>query len=238
MKTPSASEQKKFWDEWVGQSFSCQDNPVKNRRGVYVLKEVFKYNQKNLKILDVGCGSGWLARELSKYGDVTATDLSSKAIKELKTSFSDIKWIAGDFLSVELPEANYHIVTCLETISHVPDQKAFAHRISIVTRSGGLLLLTTQNEYVWSRTSWLKPPGEGQIRNWPSRRRLKELFEPYFSVDKILTCAPGGDRGVLRLINNRMSNAIGRRILGRNLWIQFRERIGTGCSLFLKGKRL
>jgi len=70
------------------------------------------------------------------------------------------------------------IVTCLETILHVADQNAFAHRMSQVTRSGDLLLLTTHNEYVRSRTNSLMPPGEGQIRNWPFRKRLQELFWP------------------------------------------------------------
>ena len=243
MKAPTLSEQEQFWDDWVYRSFKWQQNPDNKQRAAYILKEVVtycKYSHKNIKILDVGCGSGWLSRELLKYGDVTATDLSPEAIKQLEGRFSDIKWIAGDFLSVELPETDYHIVTCLETIAHVPDQKAFAHRISQVTQSGGLLLLTTQNEYVWSHSSRLGPPGEGEIRNWPSRTRLKELFGPYFSIDKILTCAPAGDKGVLRLLNNRISRAIERRLpqFGQNLWIKLREKIGTGCSLFLKGIRL
>ena len=133
-------------------------NPLLGRKIQTIKGEVHTYSmkllnidQKKLKILDVGCGSGWLARELKKYGEVTATDLSSKAIQELENRFSDIEWIAGDFLTIELPEGGYDIVTCLETIAHVPDQKAFAKRISKVTRTGGLLLLTTQNEYVWSR---------------------------------------------------------------------------------------
>ena len=129
MKVPSASDQVEFWDDWVCRSFAWQENPDNNRRGAYVLQEVIKFNKKNIKILDVGCGSGWLARELSKYGEVTATDLSSEGIKQLEARFSDIKWVAGDFLAVELPETDYHIVTCLETIAHVPDQKEFAHRI-------------------------------------------------------------------------------------------------------------
>lgn len=124
MKVPSISEQENFWDDWVCRSLAWQENPDNNRRGAYVIQEVIKYNQKNLKILDVGCGNGWLARELSKYGDVTATDLSAEAIKELSARFSDIKWITGDFISAKLPETDYDIVTCLETIAHVPDQNA------------------------------------------------------------------------------------------------------------------
>lgn len=71
----SPAEQQKFWDEWVCRSFDWENNPDNARRGAYVLNEVIRYRRQNLKILDVGCGSGWLARELTKYGEVTATDL-------------------------------------------------------------------------------------------------------------------------------------------------------------------
>jgi len=46
-------------------------------------------------------------------------------------------------------------------------------------------VLTTQNEYVWRNTSWLKPPKTGQLRNWPSRERLIKLFSPWFSIHGI-----------------------------------------------------
>jgi 2-polyprenyl-3-methyl-5-hydroxy-6-metoxy-1,4-benzoquinol methylase len=155
-----------------------------------------------LKILDVGCGSGWLSLELNKYGEVTETDFSQKSIEKLKSEHPDVNWVAGDFLSIDLPENYYDIVTCLETIAHVPNQMAFAEKMAKVTRPGGILLLTTQNEYVWSRTSSLKPPGEGQIRNWPTRSKLIELFEVNFSILKLFTCAPGGDCGLPWVLNN------------------------------------
>jgi len=86
--------------------------------------------QPNLKILDVGCGSGWLSIKLEKYGTVTGVDLSPLAIHQLQTTHPSIRWIAGDLLSIELPEDAYDIVTCLETIAHVRDQDAFAQRIA------------------------------------------------------------------------------------------------------------
>jgi 2-polyprenyl-3-methyl-5-hydroxy-6-metoxy-1,4-benzoquinol methylase len=228
--------QKQFWDHWVGQSFEFEKNPDNARRKIYVLNEV-KKQESNLKILDIGCGSGWLSRELAKYGEVTATDLASKAMELLQGRFPGIQWIGGDFLSIELPANHYHLVTCLETIAHVPDQKAFAERIAQVTRPGGTLLLTTQNETIWNRTSWLKPPGEGQIRNWPTKNRLKELFEPHFTIEKIVTCAPGGDKGWPRLFNNKVATKFGRTLFGQERWVRLLEKWGLGRSLFLVGKR-
>lgn len=195
------------------------------------MAEVAKRGKSDPKILDVGCGSGWLARELKQYGQVTATDLSQKVINDLQRKEPGIEWI-GDFLSVTLPENYYDIVICLETIAHVPDQEAFVQHMARVIQPGGTVLLTSQNEYVWLRTSSLQPPEEGQIRNWPSRDRLRELFTPYFSIEKIVTCAPGGDRGLPRLINNRVSNALGSRFFGQTKWVELCESWGWGVVFF------
>lgn len=237
MDAPGEIKQKEFWNDWVNRSFAWENNRDNVRRGLYVMSEVAKRAKPGLKILDVGCGSGWLSRELAQYGSVTATDLSARAIESLKQKHPSITWIGGDFISIDLPDDHFDIVTCLETIAHVPDQMKFARRIAKVIRRGGTLLLTTQNEYIWKRTSTLKPPKEGQIRNWPSRDRLRELFSHEFALGEIVTCAPGGDRGVPRLVNNRISRALGKRLFGELKWIHMRESWGFGCSLFMIGTR-
>jgi 2-polyprenyl-3-methyl-5-hydroxy-6-metoxy-1,4-benzoquinol methylase len=236
MSDYSMEKQSQFWNSWVSRSFDRQD-PNNVRRGLYVLREVSAHSTPGCNILDVGCGNGWMSRRLTAFGQVTATDLSAEVIHLLRTKHPDIKWIDGDFVTLSLPRNHFDIVTCLETIAHVPDQEAFVRAIAQVTRPGGLLLLTTQNEYVWSRTSWLQPPGEGQIRKWPSRERLGSLFEPWFTIEALLTCAPQGDRGLPRLVNNRLSTALGRNVLGDERWTRWRERMGFGCSLFVKARR-
>lgn len=164
--------------------------------------------RKDLNILDIGCGSGWLSVELARFGKVTAVDLAIEKIHQLQKKHPHIEWIGGDFLSLDIRQNHYHLVISLETIAHVSDQEAFALRIAEVMHPKGKFLLTTQNEYVWSRTKSLRPPGKGQIRNWPSRQKLIGLFEPYFKINNILTCAPGGDRGLPGLFNSRIISAI------------------------------
>jgi SAM-dependent methyltransferase len=237
MEVPTENKSKDFWNDWVQRSFEWESNPDNQRRGYYILKEVTKNRRSKLKILDIGCGSGWLSLELQKYGEVTGIDLSQKAIDDLKLKHTAIKWIAGDFCSLELPNSYFDIVTCLETIAHVPEQMAFAVKIANIMQDDGLLLLTTQNEYIWSRTSWLQPPGEGQIRNWPSRKQLMTLFNSNFTIKKINTCAPGGDQGLPRLFTNRISMRLGSWIFGSRNWIQMLEFMGFGRSLFLVANR-
>jgi len=62
----------------------------------YLLKKHIKdYKFKNA--LDVGCGSGIISKELSKYGTVTGIDLNEKAIE-----FCKKENINGDFIVSDL----------------------------------------------------------------------------------------------------------------------------------------
>jgi SAM-dependent methyltransferase len=236
---PDAHQQEQYWNEWVERSLVWQTDPDNLRRATYVLLELGRWHRdRTTAILDVGCGSGWLSVAMSRFGRVTGLDFSPRGTERLRQEQPDIEWLAGDLIAAPLPAAHYDVVTCLETIAHVPDQEAFAAALARVTRPGGLLVLTTQNEYIWRRTSWLKPPREGQIRNWPSRQRLFELFTPHFRIERLFTCAPGGDRGLPRAVNSRLSRALGTRVFGQERWTTLLERAGFGRSLVLVATRI
>ncbi|PND50846.1 MULTISPECIES: bifunctional 2-polyprenyl-6-hydroxyphenol methylase/3-demethylubiquinol 3-O-methyltransferase UbiG [Rhodococcus] len=234
MTQPPMDAQVRFWTEWVEDSAPRENNPGNERRGKYVLEAVRSVARPNMRILDIGCGTGWLSLQLAEFGTVTALDLPSKTIDRLKTTQPEITWISGDFLTTALPQG-FDVVVSVETIAHVPDQEKFVRKIAALLVPGGTVVLTTQNPPIWNRTRALRPPGPGQIRNWPSRARLQELFTPYFDLQPLRTCAPNGDRGPLRLLHNRISRAVGTRLFGRERWIRWRERAGLGCSLVLVG---
>ena len=51
----------------------------------YLIKKYIKYYSKNKKVLDMGTGSGILAREALRYTkDVTASDINKECLKNLK----------------------------------------------------------------------------------------------------------------------------------------------------------
>lgn len=233
----SIAQQEVYWNDWVTRSRSWEANPDNARRAHHVLRTVNSHARPGAKLLEVGCGTGWMALKLARAYRVTATDLASDAMTDLRRNQPHVEWIAGDFLQIALPDAVFDVVVCMETLSHVPDQEGVAARIAAVTVPGGVLILTTQNGTIWRYDSRLQPPRPGQVRNWQTRERLRQLFAPYFSLEPIRTCAPGGDRGPLRLVHNRLVHRAANAIVGEAAWASVRERIGIGLSLVLVGVR-
>ena len=104
-------------------------------------------------ILEVGCGNGWLSEKLANMGAITGVDIADEAIKEAQQRVPSGTFIAGDILSLNLPNDSFDVIVSLETFSHVVDQPLFVHKLAGLLRSDGWLVLTTQNRNVYSKRS-------------------------------------------------------------------------------------
>ena len=62
---------------------------------------------KNPQILELGCGLGYLANQLSCIGNVTGIDLSDKAIELAKTRYPHVSFFAGDFLEMAIEKNKF-----------------------------------------------------------------------------------------------------------------------------------
>jgi 2-polyprenyl-3-methyl-5-hydroxy-6-metoxy-1,4-benzoquinol methylase len=73
----SAAFYDQFWDQYgEGPPDSCE-----RVRLDYVLRSLARVAGRPRRILDFGCGRGWMAPFLAQFGDVTAVDFSSKGIE-------------------------------------------------------------------------------------------------------------------------------------------------------------
>jgi hypothetical protein len=95
----------------------------------------------------------------------------------------------------------------------------------------------TQNGFVWHRSSALNSVGEGQIRNWPSLRDLRTMLRASgFSVIRVSSIQPAGDRGVLRVLNSRALRG-GFKLLGLGArWRSALERARLGRDLVIEAR--
>lgn len=98
--------------------------------------------KKNLKILDVGCGTGGLTKFLFRYGDVLGLEINPVAIK--LASRRGLKIIQGDAQKLPFPDKNFDLVTMLDVLYHqnVLDEKEAIDEVWRVLKKGGYLLIT------------------------------------------------------------------------------------------------
>jgi len=138
------------------------------RRSKYVeldFGEIFKIIKKqidaifpslgpNIKILEVGCGPGYMSLELSRAGyDVVGIDISEKCIdvakhfasldptKKDRAHESRLNYICGDFFSHnELHADSFDAIVFVGALHHFPDQESTLHRAKSLLREGGILI--------------------------------------------------------------------------------------------------
>jgi SAM-dependent methyltransferase len=235
---PSEADQAQFWDNW-NEKWRVQDLDGFMQRQLDIALHWVRGLGPNASVLELGCGTGWLVRELhSRIGSrVTGIDLSPAAIEVAKQHCPSGRFFSGDFGS-ESVNGRYDAVVSADVIAHVPDQQKFADRVAQLLRPGGLFILMTQNPFVWNRSSRLSKKDDRQIRNWPPLGRIRGLLDNQFSVIHVSSIVPGGDQGVLKLVNSRLVAGSLRKLLGKQRATALYEDWLVGRELIVVGKRV
>lgn len=98
-----------------------------------------------LRVLDIGCGTGRLARMLREAGaaEVVGLDYSAEAVAraEAETADADIRYVCADVFAYR-PEARFDAVTTLGTMEHMDDPAAFLRRIAGFVEAEGRIVVT------------------------------------------------------------------------------------------------
>ncbi len=115
----------------------------------------------SIRVLEVGCGPGYLTLELARNGfHVVGLDLSAKCIEVAQTYAATDPWknergpisyIVDDYLSsTALKEDSFDAIVFSGALHHFPDTFAALERTKLLLRQGGLILV---NEPVRDRAT-------------------------------------------------------------------------------------
>lgn len=91
--------------------------------------------------LDVGCGEGWLVRELRQVvGHVVGIDRDEVSIAAAGESGKPegVEYLAADFLSYPFELGSFDVVTAVASLHHMDERAALA-RLAELVRPGGTL---------------------------------------------------------------------------------------------------
>jgi 2-polyprenyl-3-methyl-5-hydroxy-6-metoxy-1,4-benzoquinol methylase len=146
--THSASFYDAVWPELVASMDYTQAARVR-----FVVEAISELtNGRDLTVLDFGCGMGWMAPFLSRFGRVTGIDFGEEGIRIARKLYRDeATFILADpdSPSLGLGSAAFDVVVASEVIEHVPDHTAFLIQVARLVRPGGWCVLTTPNGNVW-----------------------------------------------------------------------------------------
>lgn len=124
-------------------------NPARLEFILSEIKDIFP-NQKNLDILDVGCGGGLACEPLARLGHrLTGIDGASGMIKTARTHAAsqglEIDYrhsLTGDLL---IEKKRFDVVLALEVIEHVTDPAQFVSELAQLLKPQGLVIFSTLN---------------------------------------------------------------------------------------------
>lgn len=106
---------------------------------------------KNLKILDIGCGTGKVMDMLSHFGKVWGLDNNKKALSFCrKRGFRHITF--GEAADTGFEDDFFDVVTMLDVLEHT-DENATLQETRRILKPGGIMIITVP-AYQWLWSLW------------------------------------------------------------------------------------
>jgi predicted TPR repeat methyltransferase len=183
-KLKTTDEIMKYYDEWGINNKYDKDMVDWNYTGPKETVNTFKKYalNKNIKILDAGCGTGLVGIELKKYGylNIDGADLSKKLLDLIPKGYYE-KILQADLnKSIDAQSNSYDAIMCVGafTFGHVKPHAL--DEFVRITKNKGLICFTI-NEGIYKEYGFDK-----KIEELKERRfwRIKEFFKSDYIKSK------------------------------------------------------
>ncbi|MDD4994894.1 MAG: class I SAM-dependent methyltransferase [Patescibacteria group bacterium] len=122
---------------------------VRRRIVADIISNFFSDHSGALKMLDVGCGTGMLMKELKKFGVCYGVDNSPLAVNFCKQNFLENVDL-GDITNIQFPDNFFDVVICLDVLEHVSDDnKAISELKRVVKKEGIIIIFVPAFNFLW-----------------------------------------------------------------------------------------
>lgn len=201
-------DQANYYDQrWQQESFA---NGLQAARCAAVVSALHEIEVSEPRILDMGCGTGWLSAILGQFGPTSAIDLSDFAAKVAAKKFPWVQFYSGDVFEWSLTQNPvFDVVVSQEVIEHVVDQDGYVRIAARLLKDRGYLVLTTPNartvRAMRNASAWSNQP----VENILTVRELRSIVSRHFEIVEMTTIVPGfGDLGIYRMLNSEKVGAL------------------------------
>jgi ubiquinone/menaquinone biosynthesis C-methylase UbiE/uncharacterized protein YbaR (Trm112 family) len=159
-------------EKYKGSPKSCgyaSDSSFKHRLNIF--KKWINYpGLKNLKILDIGCGTGLMTESLADENEVWGVDISAGLLNVARKK--GIRTVRSSADSLPFRTDEFHLVVCMGVLPYYENPEQILSQICRVTRPNGRILITsTTNSLLIRSVRFLKN------LSW-KKSQLRRLYSP------------------------------------------------------------
>lgn len=136
---------KHFYDKyWKSSGDAPPENDPMVTTRIFLLLQTLKHFDVK-RILDVGCGNGFVAEQVRKQRyETIGMDVSKKAIETALSTYPEIQFVEGECDTRWLFEdETFDAIYTFEVIEHVLDTYTMLAEMNRTLKPGGVLVLTT-----------------------------------------------------------------------------------------------
>lgn len=160
-------------------------NPIRFSYFTEILKQKSGGDGSEKRLLDVGCGGGYLCEDFAKIGfDVTGIDPSQNTLSAARAhaaqSGLSINYEEGRAEAIPFDDSSFDYVSCCDVLEHVDDINKAISEIARVLKSGGLFFYDTINRTLMSWLTVIKIAQDWKHSAWeaPNTHEWKRFVKP------------------------------------------------------------
>jgi len=138
------------------------------------------------RLLDVGCGTGWVVRYFSKRqpaAELEGMDLSPGMISEAQSRDGENVYFVGDVTAIPREEGSFDLVTTVFTLRNFPDLDSSLREMVRVLKVGGRLMILDSfpphgpKLYQWFHALWMRRVVPLLVRPFADPQSFRYLAE-------------------------------------------------------------
>lgn len=114
------------------------------------IKRALELCENPEKIVDIGCGDGWMTKHLSEHAKITAVDISAKrikrAVKLLQQNNETYNFLVVDAEELPLKSNAFNVALSSSTLDHLPTPKKAIEEMKRVIAPEGFIVINLENK--------------------------------------------------------------------------------------------